>query len=220
MEHDLRHLRQLDAVNMDRLTSTGITIIGAGAIGSTTAVWLGKMGACGLTIYDADIVEAHNWSNQMYRDEDIGKRKVDALREVMEQFGGHTPNAIPQRYVDQPLSEVVISGVDSMESRKVIWKVVREKPEVKLYIDARMGLETLVIYAVRPYVKEDRVVYTQSLYSDSQAVQEPCTARTICYTPLMAASFVCQIVKRFVDSVSLPKQFIIDAATNSLMTQM
>ena len=117
MDNDLRFLRQQDAINMSRLTSLGITLIGAGAIGSTTAVFLGKMGACGLQVWDADIVEPHNWSNQLYRDEDIGKRKCDALVDVMEAFGGHTPNAIPQRYVDQPLSEVVISAVDSMSSR-------------------------------------------------------------------------------------------------------
>ena len=102
----------------------------------------------------------------------------------MEAFGGHTPNAIPQRYVDQPLSEVVISAVDSMSSRSAIWKSVREKPEVKLYLDARMGLETLVVYAVRPQVRDDRMAYSQSLVPDDQALQEPCTARSICYTPL------------------------------------
>ena len=133
MDNDLRFLRQQDAINMSRLTSLGISLIGAGAIGSTTAVFLGKMGACGLQVWDADTVEPHNWSNQLYRDEDIGKLKTTALSEVMEAFGGHTPNAISQRYVDQPLSEVVISAVDSMSSRSAIWKSVREKPEVKLY---------------------------------------------------------------------------------------
>jgi hypothetical protein len=213
MQEHLRHLRQQDAVNMNCLTALGITIIGAGSIGSTTAVWLGKMGACGLTIYDDDSVEEHNWSNQMFRDEDIGKLKVTALSEVIEQFAGHTPNAIPQRYSDQPLTEVVISGVDSMESRKAIWKSIREKPEVRLYIDARMGLETLTVYTVRPQVKEDRVAYSQSLHGDSQALQEPCTARTVCYTPLMAAAVICNVVKRHVNDESLPARVIVDLAT-------
>jgi hypothetical protein len=219
MESDLKYLRQQDAVNMSRLTKLGITLIGAGAIGSTTAIWLGKMGACGLTIFDADHVEVHNWSNQMYRDDDIGKLKVTALSEVIKQFGGHIPNAIPERYVNQPLNEMVISGVDSMESRKVIWMSVRERSEVHLYIDARMGLETLTVYAVRPHVREDRVAYSQSLHADTEALQEPCTARTVCYTPLMAAAVICNLVKRFVNDEEMPRRVIFDLATFTLLTE-
>jgi hypothetical protein len=211
-------LRQQDAVNMRQLTSLDITIIGAGAIGSTTCVYLGKMGACGLQVWDADRVEPHNWSNQLYRDEDIGKLKAAALVEVMEQFGGHTPNAVAQRYVDQDLSEVVISAVDSMSSRSSIWKSVREKPEVKLYLDARMGLETLVIHAVRPQIREDRVNYTQTLCSDTEALQEPCTARSICYTPLMASSILCNFVKRYANNELIPGRLILDLTTFTIMT--
>lgn len=217
MDNNLRFLRQQDAINMSRLTSLGISLIGAGAIGSTTAVFLGKMGAYALQVWDADTVEPHNWSNQLYRDEDIGKLKTTALSEVMEAFGGHTPKAISQRYVDQALSEVVISAVDLMSNRSTIWKSVREKPEVKLYLDARMGLETLVVYAVRPQIREDRVAYSQSLVPDDQALQEPCTARSICYTPLMAASVICNLVKRFVNDEPLPQRIVLDLATFTLM---
>ena len=202
---------------MSRLTSLGVTVIGLGAIGSTCAVWLGKMGCVGITGYDPDIIQDHNWSNQMYRDGDIGSLKASALIDVMEQFGGHTPNAIPRQYVDQPLSEVVISAVDSMESRKIIWKSVREQSQVRLFLDARMGLETLVVYAVRPQVREDRVAYSQSLVPDDQTLQEPCTARTVCYTPLMAASIICNLIKRFVNDEEMPRRVILDLATFTLM---
>ena len=215
--NDLRFVRQMDAVNMKRLTCLGVTIIGLGAIGSTCAVWLGKMGCVGITAYDPDVIQDQNWSNQMYRDGDIGSLKASALMDVMEQFGGHTPNAIAQRYVDQELSEVVISAVDSMESRMTIWRSVREKPDVRLYLDARMGLETLIVYAVRPQIREDRIVYSQSLVPDDQTLQEPCTARTVCYTPLMAASIVCNLVKRFVNDEDMPRRVILDLATFTLM---
>jgi len=215
---DIRFLRQQDAINMSRLSQVGITVIGAGAIGSTACVFLGKMGACGLQVWDADTVESHNWSNQLYRDEDIGKLKAVALIEVMEAFGGHTPNAVAARYVDQALSEVVISAVDSMESRKAIWKSVRKQPEVRLYLDARIGLETLVVYAVRPQAKEDRASYAKSLCSDAEALQEPCTARSVCYTPLMAAAVLCNLVKRYVNDEVIPARVILDLTTFTMMT--
>lgn len=215
---DLKFLRQQDAIDQSRLTSLSITVIGAGAIGSTTSVFLGKMGACGLQIFDADFVEPHNWSNQLYRDEDIGKLKVTALIEVMEQFGGHTPNATAQRYVDQDLSEVVVSCVDSMSSRLTIWRSVREKPECKILIDARMGFETLMVWAIKPQVKEDRIAYSQSLYSDEEALQESCTRRAIAYTPALAAAVICNLVKRYVNAEELSRQVIIDLTTWSILT--
>ena len=81
---DTRFLRQQDAVNMKRLTQLRITVIGAGAIGSTTCVFLGKMGACGLRVWDADHVQSHNWSNQMFRDEDIGRLEETAVFHALE----------------------------------------------------------------------------------------------------------------------------------------
>jgi hypothetical protein len=217
--NDLRFVRQQDVVNMSHLTSLGVTIIGLGAIGSTCAVWLGKMGCVGLTCYDPDVIQDFYWSNQMYRDSDTGSLKASAPVDVMEQFGGHTPNAIAQRYVDQNLSEVVISAVDSMESRKIIWKSVREQSQVRLFLDARMGLETLIVYAMRPQIREDRVTYSQSLVSDDQTLQEPCTARTVCYTPLMAAAVLCNLVKRFVNDEEMPRRIVLDLAAYTLLTE-
>jgi len=175
------------------------------------------MGVVGLQAYDADYMESHNWSNQMYSDDDIGSLKATAFTRLLERYGGHTPNAIAARYMDQPLSEVVISAVDSMESRKAIWKSVRDKSEVRLYLDARMGLETLMVLAVRPLVREDRVAYSESLCPEGEALQEPCTARSICYTPLMAASIVCNLVKRHVNDEEIPRCVVLDLATLTLM---
>ena len=215
---DLRFLRQQDVISSARMQSTGITLIGLGSIGSYVGLALAKMGAL-LTAYDADIVEAHNWSNQMYSDDDIGTPKASAFIRLIEAYGGHTPNATCARYVDQPLTEVVISAVDSMASRKEIWHAVRDSAQVRVYIDARMGLETLDVHAVRPLVKKDRVDYTATLYSDAEALQELCTARSVCYTPLMAASIVCNLVKRYVNDEAIPQRVILDLATFTLLTE-
>jgi hypothetical protein len=209
--------RQQDVLDVSKLSRLEVTLIGLGSIGSMTGLALSKMGVVGLTAYDADFVESHNWSNQMYSDEDIGSLKASAFTRLLETYGGQTPNAIAAKYVNQPLSEVVISAVDSMESRKIIWKAVRAQPDVKLYLDARMGLETLVVYAVRPQVREDRVAYSGSLVSDAEALQEPCTARTICYTPLMAAAVVCNLAKRYINDETVPSRTILDLKTYTLI---
>jgi len=82
-----------------------------------------------------------------------------------------------------------------------------------------MGLNTLVVHTTRNYVKSDRVDYTTTLYSDQEALNEPCTARTVCYTPLMAASIVCSHVKRYINGEMIPRRVILDLATHTLITE-
>jgi hypothetical protein len=214
---DLRFIRQMDAVDMIRLSGLGVSLIGLGSIGSYAALGFGKLGVCGLQAWDADVVSTENVSCQLYGDDHIGMPKADAMIQLMEQLGGHTPNATRQRYVDQPLTEVVISAVDSMAARKEIWQSVRQKPEVKLYIDSRMALQTLVVYAVRPNVREDRVAYSQTLVPDSATIQEPCTNRSIGYTAMMAGSILTSLVKRYVNTEALPFRVILDLATFTIM---
>jgi hypothetical protein len=162
-----------------------------------------------MTVYDDDLVEEHNWANQLYSEADIGRPKVEALWDVMETFCSFTPRAVARRYKDEPLTEVVISAVDSMASRKAIWQSIKKQPAVQLFIDSRMGMETLIVHSVRRTSRD----YAKSLHSDSDGLQEPCTARTICYTPLMASAVICNLVKRYVNNEDIPEQIVMDMKT-------
>jgi len=103
-----------------------------------------------------------------------------------------------------------------MSSRKAIWQAVKASPDVRLYLDARMGLETLLVLAVCPLNREERRRYSRSLFDDREGLQEPCTARTVCYTPLMAASVLCNLVKRYANAEVLPDRVLLDLATLTL----
>ncbi len=214
---DMRFLRQQDVVDAEKLANLQVMLIGLGSIGSVTGLYLAKMGIRNLTCFDADVVDIHNVSNQAYGMSDIGLLKADAFSVLVENQTGVMPNCIGMQYDGRQQSGIVISAVDSMKSRESIWKSIRDQASVQLYIDARMGLETLVVHAVRPQIREDRVRYSQSIIPDDHAFQEPCTARTICYTPLMAASVVCNLVKRFVNQEHVPNQVTLDLATYTLI---
>jgi molybdopterin-synthase adenylyltransferase len=218
MNNDLRFLRQQDIIPMDRLQRLHVTIIGAGAIGSITCLWLAKMGLKNIKVFDPDTVELHNWSNQVYRNNDVGKQKVDALTEIIEELTDVKLQTYSEGFLSQPLTELVISGVDSMKSRKIIWKAIRHDPAVQMYIDARMGLETLTIHTVNPLRRDEKIAYRQTLYNDNEAIEEPCTARTICYTPLLAATVVCNLVKRYIKGELMPSNITLDLKTLTLLT--
>lgn len=214
---DPRYLRQQDVVDAGRLSNLPVTLIGLGSIGSVTGLYLARMGVCQLTCFDADVVEEHNVSNQAYGISDIGLLKADAFSTLVDNQTGLLPNTIGIQYDGRQVAGVVISAVDSMKSRETIWKSIRDQPQVQLYIDARMGLETLIVHTVRPQIKTERVEYTHSIISDDQALQEPCTARTICYTPLMAASVICSLVKRYVCDEMIPARIVLDLATITVL---
>ncbi len=60
-----------------------IAIAGAGGIGSHTAVALARAGVGHIKIVDFDVVDSTNPSRQIYTARDIGRLKVEALRDFL-----------------------------------------------------------------------------------------------------------------------------------------
>ena len=78
-------LRHAGWISPEDLQDT-LTIVGCGAVGSHFALIAAKMGFHNFSLWDADIVEDHNLPNQAYDVEHIGKKKVEALAEVLKRF--------------------------------------------------------------------------------------------------------------------------------------
>ena len=175
-----RFRRQQDLLPPEKLAGCPVTVIGAGAVGSVTAFTLAKMGLVDLTVYDPDIVEEHNLPNQWFRTSDVGRRKVDALSEIIQGFTDVIIEAHGERYVRQPLRGLVVSTVDSMDTRLLLWREVKKlRPE--LYLDARMGAEVGKIHAVYPRDPSSGRKYEEDLYPSSDALHARCTAKATMY---------------------------------------
>ena len=209
--------RQEDLVSPESLAFP-VTIIGAGGIGSPVALALAKMGCQDLTLFDPDVVEAHNLPNQFYRVADVGRPKVVALAELLGEFATSEIHAIQETVAGQSLRGVVISGVDSMASRERIWQEsVRYRAAVPLYIDARMGAQVCRLLTVNPVDPDDVRWYEATLYPDEGASEEPCTARAIIYTTLGLASLVANQVKRHANGEAYERDLLVDFATLSVL---
>lgn len=213
----LDHWRQMDLVSPTEL-NVRLTLVGAGGIGSSVALALAKMGCQQMVLIDPDRVEPHNLPNQLYGVSDVGRPKVEALRDLLIQMAGIDAEPRVER-VDERwrLNGVVLSAVDSMASRQAIWNCVRYRAGVPLYIDARMGGEVCRVLTIRPADPDDVRLYEASLYDDAVASDEPCTARAIVYTTLGVASLVANQVKRFVRGQTLQPDLVFDFATLSLL---
>lgn len=214
--------RQMDILSPQELLGTSVTLIGAGGIGSPTAMFLAKMGVPELIIYDHDSVEAHNLPNQlMYRPGDIGRTKVSALKQaVLEYAPDTTVTVVPQKFDGTTrLSGIVVSGVDSMAARQVVWKSVKGNRQVRFYIEGRTGAEFLRLYAFDPNDRSKYPWYEELLYPDAGAFQAACTARSIIYTSAIMGGLIARAVKMHIKRQESPKEVMFDLQNLTLVVQ-
>ena len=204
-----RFMRQLDIVAPDRLCFP-ITVIGAGAIGSAAVVTLAKMGCADITVWDDDLLEEINVSNQLCKPSMTGRPKVEALRELAIDLTDVVIDVDQRRYRGQRLSGVVIVAVDSMGSRQDVWRRVKSNPEVPLLIDARMGAEFARIYAVRPTDPDHVGFYESNLYGTEEAERLPCSARSIIYCPTIIGGLIALIIKTYATGDLQPREILFD----------
>lgn len=204
-----QHLtRQLDLIPIETL-STPVTIIGCGAIGSFTALALAKMGLRNITVYDYDTVSVENMSNQFFRFADIGINKAEALHSLVFDFTKTLITARPRAFMPEDaatLKGIVISAVDSMGARRMIYDAILDGGfNVNYIIDPRMGAESYSQYTIKPFNEEDQETYNKTLYSDDAAVQERCTAKSTVYTATLAAGLCTKTVKNIMLEQAYPR---------------
>ena len=197
--------RQLDIIPIDCL-SHQITIIGAGAIGSFTALSLAKMGFGNITVFDDDVVSVENMNCSLFRPGDIDTPKVTALADIIYQFTGVRIEGIAKRYTGGMFPGIVISAVDSMQARRLIWENHASRaPMTKAIIDPRMGAEVALMYVMQPMSEQDAQSYEKTLYTDENAVQEKCTAKATIYTANMLSGLVVKAVKDIATGNKYPR---------------
>lgn len=160
-----------DFFSQDLLNANKIHIIGCGAIGSTLAENLARCGIGELNIWDFDIVESANVSNQMYRDRDIGKKKVDALEEILKEINPHIMvKGHPKGWNGQPLGGYVFLCVDSIKTRRDIIDRNFHNLNIKAVFDFRTLLKSAQHYAARWDDAEEKEMLKGSMdFTDEEA---------------------------------------------------
>jgi len=165
-----------------------IHIIGCGAIGSTIAEQLARLGIKRLHLYDLDIVSEHNITNQMYYQAHIGLPKLKALEEILLAINPeielhlHTNGWQSGDY----LNDYVILAVDSIEIRKQIVNENQFNPDIIAMFDTRMRLTDAQHFAAKwtPEGKQ-HLLSTMNFTSEEAAKSTPVSAcgTTLSVTP-------------------------------------
>lgn len=136
-----------------------VHIVGCGSVGSTLAENLARCGVRKMTLWDFDTVEAHNIVNQMFRAKDIGKPKVEALRDILLDIDpdiGEYVKLKPKGWNGAMMSGYIFLAVDDIELRKKIVEQHMSSPYVKAVFDFRTRLEEAQHYAADWSIPGDR----------------------------------------------------------------
>lgn len=206
--NDVNFVRQRDWFDPQEHPNTKVLMVGAGGIGSPTAIALSKLGIPTLKLVDFDEVEAHNVPNQMYTMDHAGVSKVDALEAMCEVFGAseiYTFEKKGEELEDEHYEGIVVTGLDNMNARKAVWERVKEVGNTDFYIDARLGGQTIVIYAFDPKDKDSVEYYEQfGIFPQEEAVEAPCTAQSIIDVSFQVASLITRAVRMHVTGNDVP----------------
>ena len=127
-----------------------IHIVGCGSVGSTIAENLSRSGVKNMVLWDFDTVEAHNIVNQMFRHKDIGKLKVDALKDILCEIDPDIADYVstkPEGWKGKLMSGYIFLCVDNIELRRQIVERHMDSPYVKAVFDFRTLLESAQHYA-------------------------------------------------------------------------
>lgn len=210
MEEINYHSRQGGLVTPTQL-SIPITIIGAGSIGSWTALALTKMGARQVSIWDHDTIEYQNVGSQVFGDSDIGQLKVDALASTILSL---SPIGLFNRHTSQwnatsPLvDDIIISAVDVMAVRKSLYET--HKGKKIWFIDGRMAANEINLYAFKLDDIEKCKEYEDTLFTDEEAREIPCSERSVMYNAMTCGGLISSIVARIVNDQPVRFETIVD----------
>lgn len=166
-----------------------IGFIGTGATGSRAILVAAMLGAKNIHVWDDDKVESHNVPNQAFGNGDVGKLKVEAVRDLVRAKTGIEITIHPERVYGTTtgLGNVVFLLTDSMKSRKEIWEgAIKNHPDVSLMIETRMGAMLGRIYSIDPNDGKQIEFWESSLYTDEEAPRSACGA-TISLGPCAGA---------------------------------
>lgn len=207
------YIRQSGIIDVQLLTKS-ILIVGAGSIGSWTALALLKLGCSDITIIDNDVVEVHNAGSQVYNSLDDGEKKIDALSKKLMFLTEIQPTTEELTITAENAKtclkgfDIIISAIDNIEGRTIMFEALKDTE--KLFIDGRMAGNAIEIYTIPMSDPEKVKLYQDTLFTPEEAIEVPCSERSVVYNCFVIAGLITDIVAQNAKGTEVPEELIVD----------
>ncbi|MCT4662116.1 MAG: sulfur carrier protein ThiS adenylyltransferase ThiF [Tissierellales bacterium] len=126
-----------------KLQSASVGIAGLGGLGSNVAVSLVRLGIGKLVLVDFDLVDQTNLNRQYYFRRNIGQKKTDALKEILEDISPITQIETKNVYLDDENSSemfkdtnLIVEAMDKAESKVSFVQSILTKCKDKKLVSA------------------------------------------------------------------------------------
>jgi molybdopterin/thiamine biosynthesis adenylyltransferase len=195
-----------------------IHIIGCGAVGSTIAEQIARLGIKKVHLYDFDIVSEHNITNQMFLANQVGQPKLLALASILKAINPDIEIIFHKKGWEKgmPLDGYIFLAVDNIDTRKEIVNDNLYNPNIIAMYDTRMRLTDAQHFAAKwtPEGK-DFLLNTMNFTREEAANSTPVSAcgTTLSVTPTVR--IICSLaVSNLINTIQkkpITKTILIDA---------
>ena len=202
MERENLRFQGLDWYSQDN--APVVVVGGAGGIGSWLSFFLARANF-NVTLADFDTVEEHNIGGQLFKRNQIGSYKAEAVGRNVSDFSTNTINAQIVKITEETAThEFMFSAFDNMDARRAmfkVWKRSWNSMNRPIFIDGRLNAEQFQIFCVTP---ENADEYERiHLFNDSEVEDAPCSAQQTTHTAAMIAGHMVGFFTNHITNINL-----------------
>ena len=181
-----------------------VIIGGSGGIGSWLSFFLARANF-NVILVDDDKVEEHNIGGQFFKLSNIGRNKVSAMYDNIQEYTSNCIDARNTRITEEtPTHEFMFSAFDNMRARKDmfnVWKKSWNGFNFPLFLDGRLNAEHFQIFCVTP-ANADRYE-NEFLFKDKDVADAPCSAQQTTHTAAMIAGHMTGFFTNHITNIHL-----------------
>lgn len=206
--------RGLDMFNPNLFKDKKIWIIGAWWIGSNSAYVLSKMWLK-VKVCDFDEVDVVNTSSQFYSMEQLGKPKVEMLKQNIKLMCDEDIEIVNDKYKPEDFADcdILILALDSLAVRK---QVVETCKDTQFILDTRMVKKIAQINLLYGIQRQTRMEKEWREDADANNAGTRCTEKAVAFNALGMAALVGSIVADHLNGKELKYQYTLDLESYNL----
>lgn len=125
----------------EKISNASVAIAGLGGLGSNVAVMLARAGVGHLLLADFDTVEITNLNRQAYTCEHLGKKKTEALSEILKDINPYIQLEVKNCYVTQENAAevfgaypIVCEAFDKAENKAMLVNTILERQKETIVV--------------------------------------------------------------------------------------